>query len=148
MDFRRENFWYDDDMLNSVSRYEDMLKNHTRCFFDVHEFEDIIDYYLDTENFSKASMVADYASHIYPSATSIRLRMAEILIDKSQPVKALNILNQLEPLESGEYGIYLLKGAALNMLGKPKLLPEWPEPLISPSFMNKISSLKHCTIIH
>ena len=115
-----DSFWYDDEMLSSVSRYEDMLKNHTRCFFDIHEFEDIIDYYLDSENFTEAAMAADYAARIYPLASSIQLRMAEILIDKGQPVKALNLLNKLEHLESGEYGVYLLRGAALNMMGKPR----------------------------
>ena len=120
MNYSSESYWYDDEMLRSVSRYEDMLKNHTRCFFDVHEFEDIIDYYLDSENFTKAAVAADYAARIYPLASTIQLRMAEILIDNGQPVKALNLLNKVEHLESGEYGVYLLRGAALNMMGKPR----------------------------
>ncbi len=141
MNYRRDSFWYDDEVLNSVNRYEEMLKNHTRCFFDVHEFEDIIDYYLDTENFQQASMVADYAVHIYPAASSIQLRKAEILIDNSQPVKALNVLNNLEHLESGEYGVYLLKGAALNMLGKPKEAQRQFEKAISLADENKAEVL-------
>ncbi len=141
MNYRRDSFWYDDEMLNSVSRYEEMLKNHTHCFFDVHEFEDIIDYYLDTEDFTQASMVADYAVRIYPSASSIQLRMAEILIDKSQPVKALSMLNKLEHLESGEYGVYLLKGAALNMLGKPREAQRQFEKAISLADENKAEVL-------
>ena len=68
MNYRRDSFWYDDEMLNSVNRYEEMLKNQTHCFFDIHEFEDIIDYYLDSENFTKAAMAANYAAHIYPLA--------------------------------------------------------------------------------
>ena len=120
MNYERDSFWYDDETLSSVHRYEEMVKNHTHCFFDVHEFEDIIDYYLDSENFTEAASAANYAARIYPLATSIQLRMAEIMIDKGQPVKALNILNKLEHLESGEYGIYLLRGAALNMMGKPR----------------------------
>ena len=95
MDDRKDDFWYDDEVLNSVSRYENMLKNHTCCFFDVHEFEDIIDYYLDSENVTEAASAASYAARIYPLASSIQMRMAEILIDKGQPVKALNLLNKL-----------------------------------------------------
>ena len=93
MNYRRDDFWYDDEVLSSVNRYEDMLKNHTRHFFDVHEFEDIIDFYLDSENFAEAASAANYAARIYPLASSIKLRMAEILIDKGQPVKALKLLN-------------------------------------------------------
>jgi tetratricopeptide (TPR) repeat protein len=120
MNYRRDSFWYDDEMLNSVNRYEDMLKNHTQCFFDVREFEDIIDYYLDSENFTAAATAANYATRIYPQALSIQLRMAEILIDRYLPARALSILNKLEQLESEEYGVCLLRGAALNMMGKPR----------------------------
>ena len=141
MNYRKDNYWYDDELLNSVGRYEEMIKNHTRCFFDVHEFEDIIDYYLDTEDFIQASQVVDYAVSIYPSATSLQLRMAEIMIDKSQPVKALSILNQLEHLESAEYGVFLLKGAALNMLGRPKEAHRQFEKAISLADENKIEVL-------
>jgi len=141
MDYRRDSFWYDDEVLSSVSRYENMMKNHTHCFFDVHEFEDIIDYYLDSENITEATTAADYATRIYPLASSIQLRMAEILIDKSQPVNALNLLNKLEHLESGEYGVYLLRGAALNMIGKPREAQRQFEKAISMADENKAEVL-------
>ncbi|MDR1153831.1 MAG: tetratricopeptide repeat protein [Bacteroidales bacterium] len=141
MNYRRDSFWYDDEMLNSVNRYEDMLKNHTCCFFDVCEFEDIIDYYLDSENFTKAATAADYASRIYPRASSIQLRMAEILIDRSQPVKALNLLNRLGQLDSDEYGVYLLRGAALNMMGKPREAQRQFEKAISMADENRTEVL-------
>jgi len=141
MNYRRDSFWYDDEVLSSVSRYEDMVKKHTHYFFDVHEFEDIIDYYLDSENIAEATMAADYAAHIYPLASSIQLRMAEILIDKSQPIKALSLLNKLEHLESGEYGVYLLRGAALNMIGKPREAQRQFEKAISMADENKAEVL-------
>jgi len=121
MDNIEDIFWYDDETLNSVDRYEAMLRNQTRCFFDVHEFEDIIDYYLDSRNFTKAAIAAEHATSIYPTASSIKLRMAEILIDTSQPAKALNYLNKIGHLESDEIVVaHLLRGSALNMMGKPR----------------------------
>jgi tetratricopeptide (TPR) repeat protein len=141
MNYRKDSFWYDDEVLSSVSRYEEMLKKRTNCFFDVHEFEDIIDYYLDSENIAEAATAANYAARMYPLASSIQLRMAEILIDKSQPVKALSLLNKLEHLESGEYGIYLLRGAALNMIGKPREAQRQFEKAISMADENKAEVL-------
>jgi tetratricopeptide (TPR) repeat protein len=141
MNYRRDSFWYDDEVLSSVSRYEEMMQKHTHYFFDVHEFEDIIDYYLDSENISEASTAANYAARIYPLASSIQLRMAEILIDKSQPVKALSLLNKIEHLETGEYGVYLLRGAALNMIGKPKEAQRQFEKAISMADENKAEVL-------
>ena len=141
MNHEDDNFWYDDEVLNSVSRYEDMRRKHTHCFFDVHEFEDIIDYYLDSENIAEAATAANYAASIYPLASSIKLRMAEILIDKGQPIKALNLLNKLEHLDSGEYGIYLLRGTALNMIGKPKEAQRQFEKAIAMADENKAEVL-------
>ena len=141
MNYRRDSFWYDDEVLSSVNRYEEMMRKHTRYFFDVHEFEDIIDYYLDSENIAEATTAANYAARIYPLASSIQLRMAEIMIDNSQPVKALTLLNNLEHLESGEYGVYLLRGAALNMIGKPKEAQRQFEKAISMADENKAEVL-------
>ena len=31
-----------------ISRYEEMLRNNTNYFFDVFEFENIIDYYIES----------------------------------------------------------------------------------------------------
>ena len=141
MNYSRDSFWYDDETLSSVQRYEEMVKSHTHCFFDVHEFEDIIDYYMDSENFTEAATAANYASRIYPLASSIQLRMAEIMIDKGQPVRALSLLNKIEPLESGEYGVYLLRGAALNMMGKPREAQRQFEKAISMADENKAEVL-------
>lgn len=116
-----QNWFFDDsDISESVQRYEDMLKNKQSYFFDVHEFEDIIDYYLDSENFGRAAQAAEYASGMYPASTSIQIRIAEILIDKGQPLEALRLLNTLEKLEGGDHQIPLLKGSALVMLGKSR----------------------------
>ena len=141
MNYSKDSFWYDDEVLNSVNRYEEMLKNRTRCFFDVHEFEDIIDYYLDSKNFTKATIAASHANSIYPSATSIKLRMAEILIDTSQPAKALNILDNIGRVESDEYALYLLRGAALNMMRKPREAQRQFEKAISLADENQVAVL-------
>ncbi len=109
-----------DEVFGPVERFEDMVKNRTRCFFDVHEFENIIDYYLDTENFGFAAKAAKYAVEMYPYSTSIQQRISEILIDKGQPVEALGILERIGKLEPDNADILVLKGDALMMTGKVK----------------------------
>jgi tetratricopeptide (TPR) repeat protein len=130
--------WYDDEMLNAVNRWEDMIKKHQRRFFDVEELEDIIDYYMETNDFHRAAQAADYAAGLYPTATSIQFRIAEILIDNGQPAKALSLLNKLERLESGDYFVYLLKGTAFNLLGKARDAQRQFEKAISLADEDKI----------
>ena len=46
-----------DGIHEHISRYERMLKKNDEYFFDVEEFEMIIDHYLDRNELKKASQV-------------------------------------------------------------------------------------------
>jgi len=110
-------FAHEDDIAEVVERFERMKKNNENYFFDVSEFEAIIDFYLDTNNSSKAYDAADSAVHQHPHSVSIQLRQARVLLDRGRAVETLKILKRLESIEPGNYEIYLTKGTALGMLG-------------------------------
>lgn len=110
-------FAHEDDIAEVVERFERMKKNNENYFFDVSEFEAIIDFYLDTNNSSKAYDAADSAVHQHPHSVSIQLRQARVLLDRGRAVETLKILKKLESIEPGNYEIYLTKGTALGMLG-------------------------------
>ena len=109
-----------EDIFGSIEKFEDMVKTHVYRFFDVHELEDIIDYYLDNENFGLAAKAANYAMGMYPSSLSIQQRICEILLDKGQPVKAMDILCRLIKIEPNNPDLLILKGDALSMTGRAK----------------------------
>ena len=119
---KNKNWPFEDseDIFGAVKKFEDMVRTHVYRFFDVHEFEDIIDYYLDNENFGLAAKAADYAMGMYPSSTSIQQRICEILLDKGQPVKAMDILCRLIKIEPNNPDLLILKGDALTMTGRVK----------------------------
>ena len=119
---KNRNWSYEDseNIFGAVEKFEDMVRTRVQRFFDVHEFEDIIDYYLDNENFGLAAKAANYAMCMYPSSTSIQQRICEILLDKGQPVKALGILCRLIKIEPDNPDILILKGDALIMTGRVK----------------------------
>lgn len=100
-----------------VQRYERMKRNNDNFFFDVSEFEAIIDYYIDNNNHQKAFEAAETAVHQHPNSISIQLRQARVLLDKGRAVETLRILRRLESIEPGNHEIYLIKGTALGMLG-------------------------------
>ncbi len=103
-----------------VRRYEDMLKKEKDCYFDVHEFEEIIDYYIENDEFQSAEMAVNIASQQHPGANSIKIKNAQLLIDEGKPFQALKLLNLLEKMESGNEEIFILKGLAYNILGNIK----------------------------
>ena len=114
-----QEFFEDENFLESVNRFENMLKNNTKEYFDVDEFENIIDYYLFKNNPKNASEVSDIAYSQHPDSIIIQLKRSQVLIDTGRPTEAINILKRLELIETN-IEIFLLKGSAYNILGMTK----------------------------
>ena len=107
----------EDEIAGIVQRYEEMRKKDATYFFDVSEFETIIDYYLELNDVSYAFDAAEAAARQHPGSVSLRLRKAKVLIDKGRALEALKSVKMLESIEPGNYEVYIIKGAALGMLG-------------------------------
>jgi tetratricopeptide (TPR) repeat protein len=108
---------YEDEVKKAVQKFERMKKNNESCYFDVVEFESIIDYYIEVNNSLKASEAAAFATEQHPCSVSIQLRKAKILLDKGRAVETLKILRKLESIEPGNHDIYITKGTAMGILG-------------------------------
>ncbi len=110
-------YHWEEDIKQAVQKYERMRRNNEKYFFDVIEFESIIDYYIDNNNSVKAFEAATLASQQHPNSVSIQLRKARVLLDKGRAVETLKMLRRLENIEPGNHEIYIVKGTALGMLG-------------------------------
>ncbi len=110
-------FSYEEEIKKAVQKFERMRKNNESYFFDVIEFESIIDYYIESNNSLKAFEAATLASQQHPNSVSIQLRKARVLLDKGRAVEALRILKKLENIEPGNHEIYVAKGTAMGILG-------------------------------
>ncbi|MFN8241078.1 MAG: tetratricopeptide repeat protein [Bacteroidales bacterium] len=108
---------HDEEIKEVIQRFEKMKRNNENYFFDVVEFETIIDYYLESNNQARAYDAADMATLQHPNSVSIQLRKARVLLDKGRAVEALRILKRLEVIEPGNHEIYISKGTALGILG-------------------------------
>src|SRR5689334_195449 len=49
-----------------IKRFEELLANNTRSFFDSDEFDILIDYYLTSNQYQKALKAVDFALEQYP----------------------------------------------------------------------------------
>lgn len=101
-----------------VNRYEDMIERKDQYFFDVSEFENIIDYYIDNNRSSSALSVVNYATRIHPQSINLQLKKAQVLLDKGFIKECLQILKKIEKIEPSNSDIFLTKGAALTVLEK------------------------------
>jgi tetratricopeptide (TPR) repeat protein len=110
-------FSHEEEIKQVIQRFERMKRNNENYFFDVIEFETIIDFYLESNNPARAFEAATIATKQHPYSVSIQLRKAKVFLDKGRAVEALRILKNLESLEPGNHEIYIAKGTALGILG-------------------------------
>lgn len=111
---RDDNFQPSDPRIDSlIKRFEIMLMKSESSFFDMEEFLDIISYYTDNYQYNKALQVISIAVKQYPFSTEIRLLKANVLFKKDKKNEALNILTEIEPLESQNPELFFLKGNIL-----------------------------------
>jgi tetratricopeptide (TPR) repeat protein len=108
---------HEEEVRQAVQKFERMRKNNENYFFDVIEFETIIDYYIESNNSLKAYEAAALATKQHPNSVSIQLRKAKVLLDKGRAVETLKILKKLENIEPGNHEIYIAKGTAMGILG-------------------------------
>ena len=97
------------DYTASLDRFEDMLKANEAYFFDVEEFEVLVDYYLDKSDTKKAKKAIDFSLLQHPTSSILKLKKAQFLAAIHKPNKALAILNSLEQLEPFNAEIYSIK---------------------------------------
>jgi tetratricopeptide (TPR) repeat protein len=110
-------FVQDGEVEEVILRFEKMKKSNQSCYFDVIEFEAIIDYYLDVNNSMKAFEAMSFACELHPNSVPIQIRKARVLLEKGRALEALSICKRVENIEPGNYEIHICKGTALAMLG-------------------------------
>ena len=99
-----------------VNRFEKMLKNDEHYFFDVDDFEDIIEYYIEESNARKALKVIDFALLQHPDSFILLLRKAQLLAATNKPQKSLDLLGKLENIEPTNLEVHLTKGNIFSQL--------------------------------
>jgi tetratricopeptide (TPR) repeat protein len=117
MEDEKFGFTHEEEIKSVIQRFESMKRDNENYFFDVIEFETIIDFYLESNNPVRAYEAASIATSQHPNSVSIQLRKARVMLDKGRAVEAIRILKRLESIEPGNHEIFIAKGTALGMLG-------------------------------
>jgi len=99
-----------------VSRYEDLRNTGRSVYFDVDDFEEIIDHYLADGAYQEALHIAEHASGVHPSSIPIMLKKAQLLASFNKEDHALDLLTTVETLDPHNNDIFLTKGAIYSQL--------------------------------
>ncbi|MCU4175944.1 tetratricopeptide repeat protein [Carboxylicivirga sp. N1Y90] len=109
-----------DDVLEAVERFERMVSTDKEVYFDVHQVENIFEFYLDKNLIDQAEQILAIGLKQHPQATSLKVKKAGLLADNNQLEQALILLQEVAPIESTNYEVFITMGWVKMRLGKIK----------------------------
>jgi tetratricopeptide (TPR) repeat protein len=110
-----------------LKQYENLRDGFSHEFIEEDDFEKIINYFEEKEQFGQALEAADNAIGQYPFSGLLLIKKAGILLAKRKYHAALEILDQAALLDKGDINLYILKTdvyLALDMQEKAVALLE------------------------
>lgn len=99
-----------------VEQIEKMFRDGEMSYFDVDDFEEILDYYMTAGSFKKAKTVAEFAIIVHPSSITLKILTAKVLALNNEEKNALSILREVEGIDSEDQDLFLTKGAIYSQL--------------------------------
>jgi len=107
----------DEDMVGAVNRFKRSLISGRTKYFDVSEFEGIVEQLLDEGDLQGSEIAAKQGIQIHPNAVPLQLKYAQVLINKGKYEKSLKYLRFAEKVDSNNPDVHLLKGSARMVMG-------------------------------
>lgn len=105
-----------DDLHDCVGRYESMREQNATYFFDVEEFEIIVEHYLEQSDTRRAREVLDFAHLQHPGSQDLMFCEAHVLISMGRLNRALEILDAIGKLEPFNEDVHLHKASIYSQL--------------------------------
>lgn len=113
-------FSEDDNFHEIVKRYEAMVKTNRVAYFDVHEYEKMVDHYILQDRSEDAISVLRIARKQHPNSSELTIKKAEIELFSGRYSDALDDLTSVEAVEKNNPDFYLVKGKTLIACGNTK----------------------------
>jgi len=101
------------EVIANIKRYEEMERNGKEYFFDIADYEGMINHYDEKEDFDAAIQVAVHAGGQHPYKNDFVIKQAELFIEIGRLNKAIEILEYFEVIMPSDVTIILTKCKAL-----------------------------------
>jgi tetratricopeptide (TPR) repeat protein len=117
MNKEQHNFHEEEEIVEAIQRYEEMLKTGEMYYFDVFQIEHIIDSYIEEGKLYPSLKVVELGLEQHPASMNILIKKAGILFNLGETASALALIDNLLLIEDTNPELYLLKGSSHLTLG-------------------------------
>ena len=101
-----------------LKRYKKMLSDEQMGFFDVSDFEHIVDHYIDKSQLTNALQACEIAISQHPYSLIVKIKKAQVLIGQLKTDKALQLLQMLGEIENTNPEVLLMLGNCYSLQGE------------------------------
>ncbi|MEM7162315.1 MAG: tetratricopeptide repeat protein [Bacteroidota bacterium] len=101
----------------AIKNFRSLIHSKQSRYFDVSQFEEIVDYFLNSGEFNYANIAIDMALDQHPQNGGILLRKSEICFHQKKYNESLQILDHLRSLEPNNPDVFITLGAVWSNIG-------------------------------
>ncbi|WP_258048924.1 tetratricopeptide repeat protein [Hymenobacter sp. NBH84] len=112
-----ENFEERDEVQATVRRFEQMVASNESVFFDLAEFESIIDHYTSNTEYAKALQACEAAIAQYPFSTELLIDRAQVLAMKGEYAEAATQIEAVALLDPDNPDVAVTRGIIATQRG-------------------------------
>ncbi|MDP4184724.1 MAG: tetratricopeptide repeat protein [Bacteroidota bacterium] len=110
MDQGAMEYFDENEIQQTVDRYLAMLEAGEELYFDVAEFEQIIEYFVENDDINSGKEALKRALSQHPTSISLQFKKATVLTADSQYIEALKTLHFIRHVEPDNSEVYLIAG--------------------------------------
>jgi len=112
------NYLGENNISEALNRFKTSLMTGSKNYFDVSEFEEIVEYFLDEGDINSSEIAVRQGIRIHPGSVRLKLKYAEVLLNSGKYDSALEYLDLAEQIESANPDIHYIKGSVWLVIGE------------------------------
>ncbi len=108
-----ESIQFDEEYIDEVvNRFKRSLVSGRKTYFDVSEFECIVEQLLEEGDLQASEIAVMQGMQIHPNALPLHMKYAQVLLSKEKYEDAIQCLNIIERIEPTNPDVHFIKGSA------------------------------------
>jgi len=120
MSEEERDFLSDEELGDALTQFKDSLNNGRKKYFDVSQFESIVDRLMEEGDMKSSEIAALQGLQIHPDAVGLKLKYGQVLLSKGHYKQAMKYLDLAEQVEENNPDVHLIKGSAWLIMGEDR----------------------------
>ncbi|MFY0644724.1 MAG: tetratricopeptide repeat protein [Bacteroidia bacterium] len=108
--------FFSEETYKKAREFEKQMESGESFFYDTDELEEIIEFYIETQELNKAWAAISYGMSLYPYENYYFIKQAEVLLNKKESRQAIKLLEECQLREPNNVEISKLLGDGYNLL--------------------------------